>query len=127
MAKKKVSSKKESDEAIDEPTLEDLESEELDSEEISEEEEENQQEPETESLEARVESETKKSAPEEDSEGTFMSIDAAEERNVKTSDLTLDTNAMGIQADEFICNSCFLILNISQLEKPRAKICKDCA
>ncbi len=111
---------------MDEPTLEDLESEELDGDEISEDEE-NQQEPETESLEARVESETKKSTPEDNSEGTFMSIDAAEERNVKTSDLTLDTNAMGIQDDEFICTSCFLILNIAQLEKPRAKICKDCA
>ena len=126
MAKKKATNKKASEEVIDEPTLEELESEDLDSEEMPEEEE-NQQEPETESLEARVESETKKSAPEEDSEGTFMSIDAAEERNVKTSDLTLDTNAMGIQDDEFICSSCFLILNIAQLEKPRAKICKDCA
>ena len=125
MAKKKATNKKASEEVIDEPTLEELESEDLDSEEMPEEEE-NQQEPETESLEARVESETKKSAPEEDSEGTFMSIDAAEERNVKTSDLTLDTNAMGIQDDEFICSSCFLILKISQLEKPRAKICKDC-
>ena len=125
MAKKKKTNKKDSAEVINEPTLEELESEDLDSEEMPEEEE-NQQEPETESLEARVESETKKSAPEEDSEGTFMSIDAAEERNVKTSDLTLDTNAMGIQDDEFICSSCFLILNIAQLEKPRAKICKDC-
>ena len=126
MAKKKETTKKETEEVIDEPTLEDLESEELDTDEMPEEEQ-SQQEPETESLEARVESETKKSAPEEDSEGTFMSIDAAEERNVKTSDLTLDTNAMGIQDDEFICSSCFLILNIAQLEKPRAKICKDCA
>ena len=126
MAKKKETTKKETEEVIDEPTLEDLESEELDTDEMPEEEE-SQQEPETESLEARVESETKKSASEEDSEGTFMSIDAAEERNVKTSDLTLDTNAMGIQDDEFICASCFLILNIAQLEKPRAKICKDCA
>ena len=126
MAKKKATTKKEKEEVIDEPTLEDLESEELDTDEMPEEEE-SQQEPETESLEARVESETKKSAPEEDSEGTFMSIDAAEERNVKTSDLTLDTNAQGIQDDEFICTSCFLILNISQLAKPRAKICKDCA
>ena len=126
MAKKKTANKKESEEVVDEPTLEDLESEDLDSEEMPEEEE-SQQEPETESLEARVESETKKSSSEEDSEGTFMSIDAAEERNVKTSDLTLDTNAMGIQDDEFICSSCFLILKISQLEKPRAKICKDCA
>ena len=125
MAKDKVTKSKKKDEAIDEPTLEDLENEEIVEEDVAE--EESQEEPETESLEARVESETKKGSSEDDSEGTFMSIDAAEERNVKTSDLNLDTNAMGIQDDEFICSSCFLILNKVQLEKPRAKICKDCA
>lgn len=125
MAKNKETKNNDKDEVIEEPTLEDLENEDLENEEIAE--EERQEEPETESLEARVESETKKGSSEDDSEGTFMSIDAAEERNVKTSDLNLDTNAMGIQDDEFICSSCFLILNKSQLEKPRAKICRDCA
>ena len=118
MAKEKAKpkSKKTPKEVVEEPTLEDLEKEELQS----------PDEPETESLEARVETETKQSTPEEDAEGTFMSVDAAEQRNVKPSDLNLDTNAMGIQTDEFICSVCFLILSKVQLAKPRAKVCIDC-
>ena len=121
--------KKIAEEVVDEPTLEDLEKEELDaaSENNDTQEEQSPDEPETESLEARVETESKQSTPEEDAEGTFMSVDAAEERNVKPSDLNLDTNAMGIQTDEFICSVCFLILSKVQLAKPRAKVCIDCS
>ena len=126
MAKNEKKTKKEVEE-IEEPTLEDLEKEEIDSDEnVSDTEEEVQEAPETESLEARVETEKKQTDPEE-AEGTFMSVDAAEERNVKPSDLSLDTNAMGIQTDEFTCSVCFLILNNAQLAKPRAKVCSDCA
>ena len=129
MAKEKTKGKKASKDLIEEPTLEDLEKEEIEasSDSSETEEEQNTQEPETESLEARVETEAKKTVPEEDSEGTFMSVDAAEERNVKASDLNLDTNAMSIQSDEFICSVCFLILNRVQLAKPRAKVCVDCS
>ncbi len=129
MAKGKTESKKTSEDVVEEPTLEDLEKEELEasSDNTETDEEESVQEPETESLEARVESEAKKSSPEDDSEGTFMSVDAAEERNVKASDLNLDTNAMSVQSDEFICSVCFLILNKVQLAKPRAKVCVDCS
>ena len=129
MAKGKTESKKTSEDVVEEPTLEDLEKEELEasSDNTETDEEESVQEPETESLEARVESEAKKSSPEDDSEGTFMSVDAAEERNIKASDLNLDTNAMSVQSDEFICSVCFLILNKVQLAKPRAKVCVDCS
>ena len=130
MAKEKAKpkSKKTPKEVVEEPTLEDLEKEELEAASDNEETEEEQSpdEPETESLEARVETETKQATPEQDAEGTFMSVDAAEQRNVKPSDLNLDTNAMGIQADEFICSVCFLILSKVQLAKPRAKVCIDC-
>ena len=129
MAKENTKGKKVSEDPIEEPTLEDLEKEEIEASSDSDgtEEGQNTEEPETESLEARVETEAKKTAPEEDPEGTFMSVDAAEERNVKASDLNLDTNAMSIQPDEFICNVCFLILNRVQLAKPRAKVCVDCS
>ena len=128
MAKEKTNSKKPNEDAVEEPTLEDLEKEELEasSENNETDEEQSSEEPETESLEARVENEAKKSSPEDDSEGTFMSVDAAEERNVKASDLNLDTSAMSIQSDEFICSMCFLILNKVQLAKPRSKVCVDC-
>ena len=75
-------------EEIEEPTMEDLE-EDLDESEAPQEEE--KEEVETESLEARVETEKKKAVDDNDeAEGSFMSVDAAEKRNVKSSDLKLD-------------------------------------
>ena len=52
---------------------------------------------------------------------------AAEKRNVKKSDLKLDEVVEEIQEDEFTCSICFLVLKNTQLEKPRAKVCIDCA
>ena len=70
----------------------------------------------------------KKSVEEADeTEGSFISVDAAEKRNVKKLDLKLDEEAKAIQADEFTCSVCFLVLKNTQLEKPRAKVCIDCA
>ena len=56
-----------------------------------------------------------------------MSVDAAEKRNVKSSDLKLDETVEDIQEDEFTCTICFLVLKNTQLAKPRAKVCHDCA
>ena len=119
MAKKK-------EEVIEEPTLEDLEEEESEEETASDTEEE-KEEVETESLEARVEKEKKSVEETDETEGSFISVDAAEKRNVKKSDLKLDEEAEAIQADEFTCSVCFLVLKNTQLEKPRAKVCIDCA
>ena len=56
-----------------------------------------------------------------------MSVDAAEKRNVKSSDLKLDEIADDKKDDEFTCSVCFLVLRKTQLEKPRSKVCADCA
>ena len=80
--------KKEAEE-IEEPTLEDLEEEDIEEVEAPAEEEE-KEEVETESLEARVETEKKSVDDADEAEGSFMSVDAAEKRNVKKSDLKLD-------------------------------------
>ena len=73
-------------EDIEEPTMEDLE-EDLDESEAPQEEEE-KEEVETESLEARVETEKKKAVDDNDeAEGSFMSVDAAEKRNDDRVDL----------------------------------------
>ena len=118
-------SKKEQEE-LEEPTLEDLEEEE-DSDDIEPPaEEEEKEEVETESLEARVETEKKSVEDADESEGSFMSVDAAEKRNVKKSDLKLDEVVQDIQADEFTCSVCFLVLRNTALAKPRAKVCVDC-
>ena len=112
-------------EEIEEPTMEDLEEDSEENESPPEEEE--KEEVETESLEARVENEKKSVDDSDEAEGSFMSVDAAEKRNVKSSDLKLDETAEDIQADEFTCSICFLVLKRTQLEKPRAKVCSDCA
>ena len=55
-----------------------------------------------------------------------MSVDAAEKRNVKKSDLKLDEIADDKSEDEFTCSICFMVLRNTQLAKPRAKVCVDC-
>ncbi len=117
---------KKEEEVIEEPTLEDLEEEESE-EEAPNDSEEEKEEVETESLEARVEKEKKSVEETDETEGSFISVDAAEKRNVKKSDLKLDEAAEEIQEDEFTCTVCFLVLKNTQLEKPRAKVCIDCA
>ena len=115
-------------EEIKEPNLEDLEEEDLEEADApSEEEEEEKEEIETESLEARVESEKKTVEEPDDAEGSFMSVDAAEKRNVKKSELKLDDAAADKEEDEFTCSICFLVLKNTQLAKPRSKVCSDCA
>ncbi len=114
--------KKETEE-IEEPTLEDLEEDDIEDETPAEEEKE---EVETESLEARVETEKKSVEDADEAEGSFMSVDAAEKRNVKKSDLKLDEIADDKSEDEFTCSICFMVLRNTQLAKPRAKVCVDC-
>ena len=118
---------KKDEEVIEEPTLEDLEEEEAEEEETPSDTEEEKEEVETESLEARVEKEKKSVEEGDETEGSFISVDAAEKRNVKKSDLKLDEVVEEIQEDEFTCSVCFLVLKNTQLEKPRAKVCIDCA
>ena len=115
------------EEVIEEPTLEDLEDEDLDDNSPqSTDEEEEKETVETESLEARVENEKKSVDDNDETEGSFISVDAAEKRNIKSSDLKLDEVADEIQDDEFTCTVCFLVLKNTQLAKPRAKVCVDC-
>ena len=115
--------KKETEE-IEEPTLEDIEEDDIEDEPPAEEEE--KEEVETESLEGRVETEKTSVEDADEAEGAFMSVDAAEKRNVKKSDLKLDEIADDKSEDEFTCSICFMVLRNTQLAKPRAKVCVDC-
>ena len=119
---------KKEDEVIEEPTLEDLEDEDLEDNNPQNSDEETEKETvETETLEARVENEKKAVEDADETEGSFISVDAAEKRNVKKSDLKLDEVVEEMQEDEFTCTVCYLVLKTTQLEKPRAKVCIDCA
>tara|TARA_B100000287_G_scaffold247690_1_gene232832 strand:+ start:474 stop:836 length:363 start_codon:yes stop_codon:yes gene_type:complete len=117
---------KKEQEELEEPTLEDLEEEEEAEDIEPPAEEEEKEEVETESLEARVETEKKSVDDTDEAEGSFMSVDAAEKRNIKKSDLKLDEAVQDIQEDEFTCTVCFLVLRNTALAKPRAKVCVDC-
>tara|TARA_B100000073_G_scaffold266634_1_gene226216 strand:+ start:48 stop:410 length:363 start_codon:yes stop_codon:yes gene_type:complete len=117
---------KKDQEELEEPTLEDLEEEE-DSEDIEPTaEEDEKEEVETESLEARVETEKKSVDDSDEAEGSAFSVDAAEKRNIKKSDLKLDEVVQDIQPDEFTCTVCFLVLRDTALAKPIKKVCVDC-
>ena len=121
-------SKKE-EEKIEEPTLEDLEEEELEDSSVQNSDDETEKETEvieTESLEARVENEKKTVEDGDETEGSFISVEATEKRNIKTSDLKDEEVVAEIQEDEFTCTVCFLVLRNTQLAKPRAKVCVDC-
>ncbi len=121
-------SKKE-EEIIEEPTLEDLEEEELEDSSVQNSDDETEKETEvieTESLEARVENEKKTVEDGDETEGSFISVEATEKRNIKTSDLKDEEVVAEIQEDEFTCTVCFLVLRNTQLAKPRAKVCVDC-
>ncbi len=121
-------SKKE-EEIIEEPTLEDLEEEEIEDSSVQNSDDETEKETEvieTESLEARVENEKKTVEDGDETEGSFISVEATEKRNIKTSDLKDEEVVAEIQEDEFTCTVCFLVLRNTQLAKPRAKVCVDC-
>ena len=78
-------------------------------------------------LESKVAAHKKSVDDADEAEGSFMSVDAAEKRNVKSSDLKLDEIADDKKDDEFTCTICFLVLRNTQLVKPRSKVCADCA
>jgi hypothetical protein len=56
-------------------------------------------------------------------------VDEAKElRAIRRAELSLDDEGSGVrEADEFQCQSCFLVLKTSQLADKRKKLCRDCA
>jgi len=65
----------------------------------------------------------------DDESSERISVDeAAELRDIRRAELALDRQgADDLSTDEFVCQSCFLVLKTSQLAGPRKRICKDCA
>jgi hypothetical protein len=56
-------------------------------------------------------------------------VDEAEElRAIRRAEIAMDKDA-GVEraSDEFVCQSCFLVLKSSQLADKRRKYCRDCA
>ena len=53
--------------------------------------------------------------------------EAAELRNIRREELTLNVEAQAMRTGEFVCQSCFLVKRTSQLANRKKMICADCA
>ena len=57
-----------------------------------------------------------------------IAVDEAAERAIRRAALSMEGEGADERSeDEFVCQSCFLVLNVSQLADGRKRICKDCA
>lgn len=64
----------------------------------------------------------------EDELSETIAVDEAAERAIRRAALSMEGEGADERAeDEFVCQSCFLVLNVSQLADRRKKLCKDCA
>ena len=65
---------------------------------------------------------------EDESSEAIVVDEAAEMRAIRRAEIALEREeASGAAADEFVCESCFLVLKSSQRAPGRRKICRDCA
>ncbi len=56
-----------------------------------------------------------------------MLVDEVEElRAMRRAELTMNVDAHVQRADEFVCQSCFMVKRMSQLANKRKMICRDC-
>jgi hypothetical protein len=63
----------------------------------------------------------------DDEVGEALLIDEVQElRAMRRAELTIDVDAQEPKADEFVCQSCFMVKRTSQLANKRKMICKDC-
>ena len=58
---------------------------------------------------------------------TLIVNEEQELRAIRRAELSLDEEGSGRADDEFQCQSCFLVLNVSLLADKRRKLCRDCA
>jgi len=64
----------------------------------------------------------------EDELSETIAVDEAAERAIRRAALSMEGEGADARAeDEFVCQSCFLVLNVSQRADRRKRICKDCA
>ena len=48
-------------------------------------------------------------------------------RSIRREELTMNVDAQSQRADEFVCQSCFMLKRTSQLANKRKQLCADCA
>ncbi len=112
----------EDDEALDEASYD--EDEEEEDEEDEEDEDESHDDETAEALE-ELENQELQLLDEEANEAMLVD-ELAELRAMRREELTLDMDAQSQKADEFVCQSCFMVKRTSQLANKRKMICFDC-
>ncbi len=63
----------------------------------------------------------------DEQEGQLLVDEAATLRAIRREELTLDVDAQGAGAGEFVCQSCFLVKRMTQLANKKKMYCLDCA
>lgn len=63
---------------------------------------------------------------ESDETATMLVDEASEIMAIRRAELALDVEADARQGDEFVCQSCFLVLKATQLANKRKMLCVDC-
>ncbi len=112
----------EDDEVLDEASYD--EDEEEEDEEDEEDEDESHDDETAEALE-ELENQELQLLDEEANEAMLVD-ELAELRAMRREELTLDMDAQSQKADEFVCQSCFMVKRTSQLANKRKMICFDC-
>ncbi len=62
----------------------------------------------------------------EEANEALLVDEVAELRAMRREELTLNVDAQSPKADEFVCQSCFMVKRTSQLANKRKMICFDC-
>lgn len=62
----------------------------------------------------------------EEANEAMLVDEVAELRAMRREELTLNVDAQSQKADEFVCQSCFMVKRTSQLANKRKMICFDC-
>ena len=63
---------------------------------------------------------------ETDESATMLVDEASEIMAIRREEMTMDIEAGAQRGDEFVCQSCFLVLKASQLANKRKMLCVDC-
>ena len=64
---------------------------------------------------------------ESDESATMLVDEASEIMAIRRAELSLGVDADGQRRNEFVCQSCFLVLKSTQLANKRKMLCVDCA
>lgn len=112
---------------IEDPELDDFE-EDVDAAGFGDDEDEDDEEQDEETTEALEELESQELQLLDEEKDDNLLVDEVEMlRSIRREELTMNVDAQSKRADEFVCQSCFMLKRTSQLANKRKQLCADCA